>query len=521
MRAGAHIELITRPLPIPEKQNEAPRCHRKSREHEKTDTFTPHFSPQPTKFQKAMEQQQRPLSASERGASRRGFLPVGNGFFDLDFWNEKRVYNRSEAWLDLIHMAAHNPTRRGTVDANSFYLAERWDWTLRRTRWFINLLKKKGMVTTETSATNGRRLFITLTNFDRYNPSAATGAREGGNVQGRVQHDVQGHVTQPAPNTKGAPGGDVQGHVQHDVQGHVHNINKKNNNKNTPICSTSSVSDGRTPCGEEEEEERTKSLTPKIQSNGNKQSLFAGLPDGGGDGKDNRDGFEDNTDNTDSRGGGSDNKDNARAVDPERFRAFFNRTLDEAGSVIPRVRARLSAQRLAYLRQRVEQYGREAAAEVVRRAARSPFLNGRTGAGFRPDFTWLFRPNNFPKVLDGYYDERYGGGGREDNRDNTNNGCAYGRKDNTDNADNFNNTNNNACGNSNGGGESDHPAPLEPRPDRHGTPRAGTRPPLGSSLRGGGAAPTQPPLGRSGSRPLDERHGTEPTARSWQDFGTL
>ena len=86
------------------------------------------------------------------------------------------------------------------------------------------------------------------------------------------------------------------------------------------------------------------------------------------------------------------------------LREFFNRTMNEAGARIPRVKA-VTDRRLTAVMARAREYGDEAVYEVITRAARSPFLNGGGNKVFVADFDWIFRPNNFPKVLEGNYDE--------------------------------------------------------------------------------------------------------------------
>ena len=52
----------------------------------------------------------------------------------------------------------------------------------------------------------------------------------------------------------------------------------------------------------------------------------------------------------------------------------------------------------------VREYGIDMVYEVITKAAASSFLNGGGNRGFVADFEWLMRPNNFPKVLEGNYD---------------------------------------------------------------------------------------------------------------------
>ena len=101
----------------------------------------------------------------------------------------------------------------------------------------------------------------------------------------------------------------------------------------------------------------------------------------------------------------NDNMQKAEAkVDAEAVREFFNREMFDKS--IPKVRGKLKGQRLAFLTARVREYGIDAVREVISKAAQSDFLNGGGGRGFIASFEWIFRPNNFPKVLDGNFDNR-------------------------------------------------------------------------------------------------------------------
>lgn len=97
----------------------------------------------------------------------------------------------------------------------------------------------------------------------------------------------------------------------------------------------------------------------------------------------------------------------AEAIDLKAFADFFNKTMEAQGAQIPPVRdLRPKSKRTAFLLARFREYGKEALAEVVKKAAASDFLNGGGSRGFVADFEWLFRPNNFPRVLEGTYDNR-------------------------------------------------------------------------------------------------------------------
>lgn len=89
-------------------------------------------------------------------------------------------------------------------------------------------------------------------------------------------------------------------------------------------------------------------------------------------------------------------------VDFEAFRAFFNQCME--GRQIPAIKV-MNSKRKGMVRARIKEYGKEAVAQVIRKAADSDFLNGGTGS-FIASFEWILKPNNFLKVLEGNYDKR-------------------------------------------------------------------------------------------------------------------
>lgn len=90
-------------------------------------------------------------------------------------------------------------------------------------------------------------------------------------------------------------------------------------------------------------------------------------------------------------------------IDFDMLRDFFNKTM--TGKAIPKVRT-IIGQRKTFVIARMKEYGKEAVMQAILKAAESNFLNGGGRNGFIADFSWIFRPNNFPKVLEGNYDNR-------------------------------------------------------------------------------------------------------------------
>ena len=65
--------------------------------------------------------------------------------------------------------------------------------------------------------------------------------------------------------------------------------------------------------------------------------------------------------------------------------------------------------RYKLLKARIKEYGVDAILEAIEKIKGSDFLMGRTGDGWTITFDWFVRPNNFPKVLGGNYDNKKGG----------------------------------------------------------------------------------------------------------------
>ena len=80
--------------------------------------------------------------------------------------------------------------------------------------------------------------------------------------------------------------------------------------------------------------------------------------------------------------------------------AFWNETTKGAFPPISSIENKRKQSAAA----RISEYGKEKFIEAIRRAVQSDFLRGQNARGFTLTFDWLIRPNNFPKVLEGNYD---------------------------------------------------------------------------------------------------------------------
>lgn len=79
---------------------------------------------------------------------------------------------------------------------------------------------------------------------------------------------------------------------------------------------------------------------------------------------------------------------------------YFNQRMES--KAIPCV-VKLGGRRKDFLLARLKEYGSDSVRKAIDNAAESMFLNGGNSRGFIASFEWIFRPNNFPKVLEGNY----------------------------------------------------------------------------------------------------------------------
>lgn len=70
-----------------------------------------------------------------------------------------------------------------------------------------------------------------------------------------------------------------------------------------------------------------------------------------------------------------------------------------------------STERYRHLSARIAEYGTGDVLAAIDRIKQSDFLRGKNKKGWMITFDWFIRPNNFPKVLEGNYDNKNGDGG--------------------------------------------------------------------------------------------------------------
>lgn len=95
-----------------------------------------------------------------------------------DHWiyQEKRTFSKFEAWIDLIMMASHKDNKfllgnelieikRGQFVTSELKLMEKWGWGKSKTRNFLSLLEKDGMIVKKSDR---KKTAITICNYSIY-----------------------------------------------------------------------------------------------------------------------------------------------------------------------------------------------------------------------------------------------------------------------------------------------------------------------------------------------------------------
>ena len=98
----------------------------------------------------------------------------------------------------------------------------------------------------------------------------------------------------------------------------------------------------------------------------------------------------------------------------KRERIPYQRIVDQFNTIcksLPEVQE-LTDRRKAAIRSRYKKYGEDKIIDVFRRAEESDWLSGRTQNRTWCNFDWIMKPSNFVKIIEGNYDNRGGGNGR-------------------------------------------------------------------------------------------------------------
>lgn len=147
---------------------------------------------------------------------KQGWVSVHRQIQDHWLWGDK-PFSQGQAWIDLIMLANYENKKmpykgevitceRGTVNLSISYLANRWGWSRKRAKNFLNLLESDGMVSTNATT---HRTVITIENYSVYNDVPTTKSTT--RVSTKEQQGYQ------------------QGYSKGSITNNINNINKYNN----------------------------------------------------------------------------------------------------------------------------------------------------------------------------------------------------------------------------------------------------------------------------------------------------
>ena len=101
-------------------------------------------------------------------------------------------------------------------------------------------------------------------------------------------------------------------------------------------------------------------------------------------------------------------------IDFAAIKAYWNTKHDQTGSAMRRLTL-MSDQRKSNVRARIREYGGDVQKvyKAIDKAMASDFMNGKNGKGWVASFDWMMCPSNFPKVLEGNYDNEQPAGSQQ------------------------------------------------------------------------------------------------------------
>jgi hypothetical protein len=106
----------------------------------------------------------------------KGWVAIHRSIRDHWLYQEKRVFSKYEAWLDLVMDANHKQNKfvfdgklveveRGQKITSIRQLSERWRWSRTKVTDFLILLEKDGMLVRKSDS---KKTVITIVNYDIY-----------------------------------------------------------------------------------------------------------------------------------------------------------------------------------------------------------------------------------------------------------------------------------------------------------------------------------------------------------------
>ena len=93
-------------------------------------------------------------------------------------------------------------------------------------------------------------------------------------------------------------------------------------------------------------------------------------------------------------------------IDFEKLCELWNQQMTDNNCTIPQIQ-RITDRRKQAVLSRLREFSKDEILKVIENCARSDFLNGRNNRNFIASFDWAFLPNNFIKILEGNYNNKF------------------------------------------------------------------------------------------------------------------
>ena len=360
-----------------------------------------------------------------------------NEILDSELWRQPRVFNDGEAAIDLLVMADHDDIvcstgrrhniacKRGQVVTTIRQLMDRWNWKIKRTQLFLKNLADMKAISLD--STRDRSIITidldddlchTAPNDTAEKPAAApqqgdnkatTNVLDANNLRrtGQQQGDNSTQTASQQGNNKATTNALNANNLRRARRQQGDNSTKTALRKGTPKGTTTVLNVNNLHHTRQQQRANaaaeTSTIAPIVYSNEYISIKDESLIDAPYAREDDNSSINDEEEKT-PRAGTTKSSRPLSAADYEALAEHYNAAA--AHSCLPPLRA-LTPKRKAMLRARCREYGAEALITAIDKAAASPFLNGDNRRGWRANFDWIFRPNNFIKIIENNYDEKF------------------------------------------------------------------------------------------------------------------
>lgn len=154
----------------------------------------------------------------------KGWIALHRSIRDHWLYQEKRVFSKYEAWLDILMDANHQDKKilfdgslieilRGQKITSIRQLCERWSWSNSKVNRFLKMLEDDGMIIKKSDT---KKTVITITNYDVYQSpeyEKTTAKRQQNDAEATQKHTNNNVNNDKQLNNEVVVGGDMQSEI--------------------------------------------------------------------------------------------------------------------------------------------------------------------------------------------------------------------------------------------------------------------------------------------------------------------